>query len=543
MQTLSPSISPTITRKVNPNTNQRFNDTEVDLLPAIAHSSVLQTALSGLESSLNDELDRYRHWQANGQTISYLNPFRPRVISTQSVWASPIMSEALLPPIEPPVDNRDQRTIQMPVMPPLAKTSTEMTANQVLGKLDNAHNSSDSGSGIGSDIDNAFASNQTLSTYSNYVIASESNAGSNTGDISSDSFAAGTGNTESNDDEILQSFANDYANHYQNSINQESQIPIRSATLEKSTFRSLMNPVGIISLLLLLCSSAAIGYLLVDPSGVMKLFKSDNRPKAAQTDSKSDELAKNIDLQNQQQQTVNDSSLSFVPFAGDKNPANQTLERLKKNGNQLNPAIAKKNSPSNSLINPSNLFVPNSNSSSNPLRTVPSTNFSGVAVSPLPPALAPSTYNTPERNAPERSDDTPVATPYNTRASSRSSANTSRSTTTARSGYIEPTNTYIAPTNSSSSDYVAPRRNNSVKYAAPLSASPVDTSETVAPTSNGSYRVVVENGYGANAQQIERDAYVRPSDGQVQVGSYRDPNAAQQRIEQLRRQGIPAKIE
>jgi hypothetical protein len=53
----------------------------------------------------------------------------------------------------------------------------------------------------------------------------------------------------------------------------------------------------------------------------------------------------------------------------------------------------------------------------------------------------------------------------------------------------------------------------------------------------------VENSYAASAQQIERDAYVRPSDGQVQVGSYRDPNAAQQRIEQLRRQGIPARIE
>jgi cell division protein FtsN len=42
---------------------------------------------------------------------------------------------------------------------------------------------------------------------------------------------------------------------------------------------------------------------------------------------------------------------------------------------------------------------------------------------------------------------------------------------------------------------------------------------------------------------VERDAYVRPSDGQVQVGSYRDSNVAQQRIEQLRRQGIPARIE
>ena len=70
---------------------------------------------------------------------------------------------------------------------------------------------------------------------------------------------------------------------------------------------------------------------------------------------------------------------------------------------------------------------------------------------------------------------------------------------------------------------------------------------TSAPVNSGtpstSYRVVVENNYASSAQNVERDAYVRPSDGQVQVGSYRDSNAAQQRIEQLRRQGIPARIE
>jgi len=88
--------------------------------------------------------------------------------------------------------------------------------------------------------------------------------------------------------------------------------------------------------------------------------------------------------------------------------------------------------------------------------------------------------------------------------------------------------------------YVAPRSNTAVKYAAPLSSAPAPAA--TAP-SNSSYRVVVENSYAASAQQIERDAYVRPNDGQVQIGSYRDPNAAQQRIEQLRRQGIPARIE
>lgn len=87
-------------------------------LPAIAQSSVLQTALAGLDASLNDELDRYRHWQDNGQTISYLNPFRPRAVSTQSIWTSPSLSDALSPiaPITESTPN-DRRTIQMPVMP------------------------------------------------------------------------------------------------------------------------------------------------------------------------------------------------------------------------------------------------------------------------------------------------------------------------------------------------------------------------------------------------------------------------------------------
>ena len=530
MQTLSPTISPIITRKVNPNLNAKATDAEAYLLPAIAHSSVLQTALSGLESSLNDELDRYRHWQANGQTISYLNPFRPRVISTQSTWASPIMSEALLPPLEPPVDHRDQRIVQMPVMPPLANISTEINANQGLDRSNNPENFSNSHAGI----DNAFASTQTLNTYPNYAIASDAHTGNITGNVSPDNFSAGTNNSEPDDDDILQNFANDYANHYQNSINEESQIPIPSAPLERNTFRSLMNPVGIISLLLLLCSSAAIGYLLVDPSGVMKLFKPDNRPKAAQTDSKSEDLGKN------EQQKNNDASLSFVPFAGDKSPANQTLNKFNKNGNLLNPAIAKKNPPTNPLTNEANLFVPNSNSSSSSLRTVPPINLSSASLAPLPPALAPveSGYT-----APERSYEAPVP------PSSRSSGSSPRPTTNSRSTYTQPAKTYTAassslnnpPNNASSSDYVAPR-SNAVKYADPLSSAPVVMSETTAPSNNGSYRVVVENGYGASAQQIERDAYVRP-DGQVQVGSYRDPNAAQQRIEQLRRQGIPAKID
>ena len=136
MQTLSPTISPTISKT----SNQRVTNSETDLLPAIAQSSGLQTALAGLDASLNDELDRYRHWQANGQTISYLNPFRPRAVSTQSIWTSPSLSDALSPisPIVDPTTNGDRLTIQMPVMPPIGSgASTNSSINISTAELHN----------------------------------------------------------------------------------------------------------------------------------------------------------------------------------------------------------------------------------------------------------------------------------------------------------------------------------------------------------------------------------------------------------------------
>ncbi|NJL42421.1 MAG: hypothetical protein HC935_01465 [Pseudanabaena sp. SU_2_4] len=63
MQTISSPISQT-------------SDTDKEQLPQISYIPLLQKALDGLDTSLDEELDRYRHWQENGQTFSYLNPFR-----------------------------------------------------------------------------------------------------------------------------------------------------------------------------------------------------------------------------------------------------------------------------------------------------------------------------------------------------------------------------------------------------------------------------------------------------------------------------------
>ena len=501
MQTLSPTISAPISPAIAKAANPRVSNVEADFLPALSQSLVLQTALTGMDASLNDELDRYRHWQANGQNISYLNPFRPRAISTQSIWTSPSLSDALSP-IAPLTDNNsDKRSIQMPVMPPLAMSaspsinisSAELHKYKGLDSFNNLENT-------GLDETSAYA--QNLNDYAGAGM-----------DFDSPTMAKVPA---PDDDEILQSFANDYSESYQDSINQESQVPIPHT--EKSLFRSLMNPVGIISLLLLLFSSAAIGYLLVDPSGVMKIFKPESRPKAAQTDSPNQDLGSDINLQNQQKSQ--DSSLSFVPFASGKTQSNQTVDSLNKN----NKALTNPSSKSSTLLTPNNIFVPNA-----PLRTVPSTSFPAISVAPLPPASMPF----------ERSSNPPESRNYEAPAP-RNLVSPPATPNRATSSPATPTTVYVTPI---APAYVAPRNNSSVKYAAPLTSAPANSAPVNSDTPSTSYRVVVENSYAASAQKIERDAYVRPSDGQVQVGSYRDSNAAQQRIEQLRRQGIPARIE
>ena len=546
MQTLSPNISSKSPKSSQ--SNPRGNDSETDL-PAIAQSSVLQTALAGLDASLNDELDRYRHWQENGQTISYLNPFRPRAISTQSIWTSPSLSEALSP-LAPPVDinSSDRRTIQMPMMSSLeanpdavnqsiniANAELHQYKGLDLDSLESPHGYGDEPNGINADLDKAVAYAQSLQH--GYGDGSGLNAPNHVPNHAPTMAQI----PEPDDDEILQNFANNYTNNYENHENnyqdlgnQEYVYP--SPTAEKSALRSLMNPVGIISLLLLLCSSAAIGYLMVDPSGVMKLFKPEQKTKAAQTSSTNDDLGGDINLKNQQK--ANDS-LSFTPFAGDKNQAN-SVDSLVKNSKAIaDPTFVNKNKLNNSSTQSSSLFAPNSAFvPSAPLRTVPSAPLPALSVAPLPPALAPLERSYTPAPAP-RSEPVPTRA-YSEPSSSPNSPSRSSSSAT-RSPSAPARRTSVAATNVAPvvPDYVAPRSNTAVKYAAPLSTAPVAAPTT--PTS--SYRVVVENSYAASAQQVERDAYVRPSDGQVQVGSYRDQNAAQQRIDQLRRQGIPARIE
>jgi hypothetical protein len=509
MQTLSPTS--------NTKTSHRVTYAETEQTSAIARSSVLQTALNGLDANLNDELDRYHHWQENGQTISYLNPFRPRAVSENSLWTAASLAE--LAPIAANEDfNGNSKhpnsasTLKMPMMPTL---SAMPPINNQVSEFSNL----------------SYENLADLEAYVAQQSQRQSNGqinGQNTTEslnISAPEIAKPIAQPSTlDDDDILQNFANDYAEYYGNNEQSAAETVPPMPNPPKSALHSLLNPVGIISLLLLLCSSAAIGYLLVDPTSVMKLFKPDNGSNSSQS------LADPNAVGNASNK-VDQSLLDPVPFMG----GDRTLTSLSDLNSNLNKdaktdlKIDKSASiiNSNSVAKPSGLFVPNSNPSS--LRVVPSTNFprsTAIAAAPLPPVLAPiqsdpepiSRANPPARETYREPAPQPVRR-ANPRVSTPSVTRSAPAATTP-----------VTPS------VAAPART-SVRYAAPLSAAPQP-----APQPLTSYRVVVENGYAASAQQVERDAFVRP-DGQVQVGSYRDPNAAQQSLEQLRRQGIPARIE
>ena len=242
----------------------------------------------------------------------------------------------------------------------------------------------------------------------------------------------------------------------------------------------------------------------------MKLFKPESRPKSTQVDDKGKGSSIGVNSQNQKKE--NNAGLSFVPFAADKTQLGNNRKPLVDPAAKTTKSSPKSSATTSNLFSTNSAFVP-----SVPSRTVPST---PTSVAPIPSALAPidNSYNAPVSRRSYEPDSAPVRTNFAEATPSRATSNS-----------VVPTAPYVATRNSSNS-------NNSVKYAAPLSSAPE-------PVTSSSYRVVVENSYAASAQQVERDAYVRPSDGQVQMGSYRDANAAQQKIEQLRRQGIPARIE
>ena len=535
MQTLSPNL-------INRTSGALESKSTEDDLPSISQSPVLQAALVGLDVALDDELERYRHWQGNGQTFSYLNPFKPFSQSIAQVVDRSAHQSVNYAGTSPELPT-------MPVMP--AKLMPLPTGRQTERQLERqtpktSENSSFLATLSNSGQDSA-AGSEPINSATRAGFASVNQAM----------------NQVVNEDDLMRDMAENYG---------EQEV---SATTSGSAGFNLVSPFGIASLLLLLLASAVVGYLVVDPSGLTKLLqKQDQQTMPKKSSYLPSDSSGEIDLTNNQNMVGNQDnllvdpknlSLPFVPLPGDASRPGQTADRF--TGKEL-PIKVKNTNPTNDSTKVVKALRPNRNIdlstpplASAPLREVPSSSYQSLPSFSAPPAYDP----------PAQPRYTPSSTP-----SYKPSRSTARALPQRRlpnrnipSGLILPPLTAsqsrkyevpiaIAPPVSSRSAITripnVPASGQSVRsiqsqpisqpnipvqYGAPISA-PAPTASTTSGDSGG-YRLVVRNNYLNQAQQIEKEAFIR-NDNNVQLGSYRDANTAQQRALELRNQGLPVEI-
>jgi hypothetical protein len=518
---------PTLSPNLLVRTSGAIEAAEEEELPQISQSPVLQAALLGLDISLDQELDRYRHWQNNGQSFSYLNPFK----SSQ--------------PLNQSINQSDSDRVNQVVAPKLPTIATQIIAPQFMVKSS------------GSQHPTGYPTEQQAESNSN-----ESSA------FLSALVNPGMDDTAPvNEDDLMRDMADSYGE------GSASSVP------ETSGF-NLLSPFGIASLLLLLLTSAVVGYLVVDPAGLTKLLHKQDKNAAPKTSSYLPaDSSGEIDLTNSQN-TVNrgesllvdpkNLNMPFVSLPGDSSRPGQTSDRF----TDVEPAIKVKKT---SNVKAVKALPPRRNfdlsvppiASSSPLREVPPPSYQSYSSPPIMQA-PPQSYDPPvPRYKPNRTASRSFSSTSSTSSRYKPSRNSLQngnipsglilspssqpsSSSTSSQTFAPPV--AIAPPTSSRSVVVkvpnAPASGQSiqpisrasvpVQYGAPISAPTAPSSST--SNSGSGYRIVVPSNYLTQAQEVEKEAFIRPSDNNVQLGSFRDASTAQQRAVELRNQGIPVEV-
>ncbi|MBD2022134.1 hypothetical protein H6F43_18300 [Leptolyngbya sp. FACHB-36] len=269
---------------------------------------------------------------------------------------------------------------------------------------------------------------------------------------------------------------------------------------ERGFMQSLLTPLGVGSMLLLLLSSALFGYVVMNPTGISRLFASDKSNSASTS------------------QTPNDTpQLDGSTIAPQPNLAAQEFKDLNLSTlSTLNPGKA---SPA-AMPSPRPSVAPAS-------RPVP----------PAPTTSAPATSSAPQLAPPEPVAPAPApVSSYSTRSAA-------------------PAPSY--PTRSAAPVPPAPRVTAAPapverSVAVPRSLPPAAPTTSAAPRSAppGGYPVKVEIPFDGDntlgvVQKVVPDAYVRSaSDGRavIQGGAFGTPAEAEARAAELRKQGISAEV-
>jgi hypothetical protein len=555
MQTISSPISQTL-------------DRDKGQLPEIAYVPLLQKALDGLDISLDEELDRYRHWQENGQTFSYLNPFR-----SPSRFSANVSSA-----------NATSASLQLPKMP----LPSMPTADRVAKNVGEERSYSSYQTNPEPQHSNVKSAQPPVSDLANFAepdlfeqIAETTLEQPNPDPVHPDQ--------EMSEDDLFRTISDEYANDEEfdsDDLAEEYEEYDEYEESDASRFK-LFSHWGIAGLCFLLATSALIGYLIIDPASITKLLKPGVPNPAQPATSAAPESSDSSDINlKQTAPTVNPDTLladpkknsklvPFVPLPGKLPQPGQSVKGFTTNtpDRQSVPTISSPGLPTNLSTKKdrpaaSKLSVP----------ALPTTKTARLAApTALPPAISPyrpeaytppvEPYIPPVRNTytpPARETYTPPASVYRSNPEPRPqvAAATSRPRVTSKwkprtttPSLSTPSKTAAtsnntptalpAPSRATTTAITAPPIKDSapVRYSSPISAASTNTApEPPAKPANVGYKVVAPTSYLPQAQAVDKDAYVRPS-GEVQLGAYQNAKAAQQRADDLRRQGIPVQVE
>lgn len=613
---------------VNHSKSQARTSKEPDRLPQIAYVPLLQNALSSLDTSLDEELERYRHWLENGKTFSYLNPFK-----SSSGIAAIQPASAPNAPEKDSADNSDRTSaiatsgktadrsglsLQLPKVPspPQSKLQVEppeITQNVQIQDAGTNNRDIDTARDVAKqDIAKSNLSEQMAETIIDPPleisdIASSQESSVEEDDLLQQFFAEiPTESADESHSDMTDNYATEYEadenedanseeldsdrleNYLEDELEDDDEYDEESEEADEPRF-NLFSHLSIATLLLLLTASSVIGYAMLDPTRMAKIFKPEQpKPSQTETSTTDDNTESDPNLKQEPNSIDRDTLLAapkqdpklvpFVPLPGKQPQPGQSVKGF---------TTANPNRPSHQKSVPS-LSVP-------PLSTTTKTTRLSTPTA-LPPAILPyqpestppepvrrrntyvppvrDTYVPPRENRnnyvpPVRDTYTPPARPapvYKSAPEPRPQVNT---TPAPRPRWKRPANSLPSATSPAKTAGVTsptpitpqalpPLTKSSptaglppVRYTAPISAAPSDVNSSSnvtpapvapAPAKSTGYKIVAPTRYLPKVQEIDKEAYVRPS-GEVQLGAYQNSKAAQQRADELRRQGIPVQVE
>ncbi|MBD2090110.1 hypothetical protein H6F67_09620 [Microcoleus sp. FACHB-1515] len=321
----------------------------------------------------------------------------------------------------------------------------------------------------------------------------------------------------------------------------EEEADLRRQRQSKGRDR-ILTPLGIGSLLLMLLSSATLGYLVLNPGTLQSwnLARFWNRSPAPEATTPIESpvaieggeaiepsVAPSPDLSSQEFHDLNLDTLSTLPMSPSPAPLPTAT------------AIA----PSPSVAASPSLPVPASPAQ-------PARPRASVAPSPVAPAVTVPRRTVPtappaQRNSTTRS--TPAARPAPTRPTVRAAQPTrpAQARPAPRPAQARPAARSVRPAQQAARP-AAPRRSPAARPA-PRPAAPAASRPATRPSTPPRYVVVSPYSGDRSLEQAQRvvgDAYVRnlPNGAQVQYGAFSDGDRARELSQQLQQQGISAQV-